>query len=262
MKIKQTKSCFLAICLVCGLLGCKEEIILPDLEGSLVGFVYTFDEFANVFEDHSGVLITAYGRANISQTHTDARGRFEFRHLPSGTYELHIEKPGFGTMKQFGVQHLGGEATILGLRFSPSTNSSAYFIYQLPTTKILDLSFENDTLSGNFVFKGEEPDILYLLVYLSDVPDFTGDETKEVIKLGLTKFNGNYQGPMYSKYLHFQAGETVYYRAAAMAWNGSTIVDFNRYINGIDNYFDFESNQTIYPNTGDESSQFSFIFPE
>ena len=262
MIFKQTKSGFLAICLVCGLLSCKEENLIPDLEGSLVGYIFTFDEFANSLSDHSGVLVTAYGKAIIVQTRTDITGRFEFRHLPAGTYELHMEKPGYGTMKQFGIQHLGGKPTVLGLNFSPSTNCSAFFMYQLPTTQIENLSLRNDTLSGDFVFTGNEPEILYLLVYLSDEPSFTHDQTKEVVKLWMMKLDGKYRGPLYSKYLHFQAGETVYYRAAALALGGIPVTNLNRIIVGIDSYYDYERNYTVYPNTGDESEQFSFVFPE
>ena len=261
MKNKRTGSGLLAVCLVCGLLSCKEEIVLPDLEGNLVGYVFTFDEFANPNEDHKGVLVTACGVARIDQTHTDANGRFEFRHLPAGTYELHMEKAGYGTMKEFGVQHLGGEPTILGLNFNGPNSSSAFFIYKLPTAKIINLSLKDDSLFCGFDFAGEEPDIIYLLILLSDEQNFTDDKTKEIVKLGLVNVNGDYQGILNREYLHFEAGETVYYKAAVIAWGGNPSISYNG-IHGIDNYFDYESNRTVYPNTGEMSAQYSFVFQE
>ncbi len=259
MKYKRTKAGCLAVCLVCGWLGCKEEILLPDLEGNLVGYVYTFDEFANPKEDHHGVLVTAYGVAQINQAHTDANGRFEFRQLPAGTYELHMEKDGYGTMKEFGVQHLGGEPTILGFNFNGPNSSSAFFIYELPTAKITNLSMTNDALSCGFDFTGEEPEIIYLLILLSDEENFPGDKIKEIVKLGLVNVNGDYQGFLNRDYLHFETGETVYYKAAVIAWGGSPSTSYNGIL-GIDNYFDYESNRTVYPNTGEMSAQYSFVF--
>lgn len=259
MKYKRTKTGFLAVCLVCGLLNCREETLLPDLEGNLVGYVFTFDEFANPNKYHNGVLVTVYGLAHINQTYTDANGRFEFRQLPAGTYELHMEKAGYGTMKEFGIQHLGGEPTILGLNFNGPSSSSAFFIYERPTAKIINLSLMHDTLSCGFHFDGEEPDIIHLLILLSDEQNFTGDKIQEIVKLGLVKVNGDYQGFLNREYLHFETGETVYYKAAAIAWGGNPNTVYNG-IFGIDNYFDYDSNQTVYPNTGEMSAQYSFVF--
>jgi hypothetical protein len=261
MKFNQTNSGFLAICMVCVLLACKEEILVPDLKGSLVGYVYTFDEYANTLDDHSGVLVTAYGMELAAFRHTDANGRFEFRQLPAGTYELHIEKTGFGTMKQFGVQHLGGRPTTLGLAFSGSANSQAFFIYKLPTTQIVNLSVVNDTLSGEFIFTGEPREYISLRIYFSDEPDFIASEAVKVINRTLFNNSGNFSCRIWSIYeLPFEAGETVHFKASIYteAW----LYMMNRSINGIDTYVDLESNQIIYPNLGDESDQFSFVFPE
>jgi hypothetical protein len=242
--------------------GCTDTITQPDLEGSLVGYVYTFDEFANLLDDHSEVQVTAVGSDHFS-TRTDKNGRFEFKNLPAGTYELNFEKPGFGTLKQFGIQHLGGQPTTLGLNFNGSTNSSAFFIYQMPTTEILSLSVENDTLTGVFSFRGNtEPQYVTLRIFYSNLEDFEITNAQLVTDLFLLFRNGAYTGEIYNLNTIFNPGEKVFFKACVLFRKGA-ITDFvHRIIIGIDSYFDFPGNATIYPNQGNESAQFSFIFQE
>ena len=261
MKCIQAKSAFLAVSLVCGLLSCKEETLLPDLEGSLVGYVFTNDEFSQRLEDHSGVMITAIGAAYIDQSHSDASGRFEFRRLPAGTYELHLEKPGFGTIKQSGIQHLGGKPTILGLTFNGST-WGAFEIYRQPTTQIVNLNIENDTLTGEFSFTGERPYSLTLMLYLSAERNFISTEATWIVIRYLSRNNDVFNCPVYATEFPFQPGAAVYYRGAVV--NGKEIL-YNSNTIGIidpDIYVNYYTGRIIYPNLGNESGEFSFIFQE
>ena len=241
--------------------SCTKDELLPDLKGSLVGYVYTFDEFANLLDDHSNVQVTALGLDHFS-TRTDKNGRFEFKDLPAGTYDLNIEKEGFGTMKQFGIQHLGGQPTTLGLSLTGSTNSSAFFIYQMPTTEIISLSVEKDTLTGVFSFTGYQPEYVPLQVYCSNVQDFDISDAQLVTGAFLNRINGEYKGRVYNLETKFQPGEEVFFKARILYTRGA-ITDFvNRIVVGIDTYFDYSTNTTIYPNSGDESAQYSFIYQE
>jgi hypothetical protein len=241
--------------------SCTRDELVPALKGSLVGYVYTFDEFANLLDDHSNVQVTALGLDDFS-TRTDENGRFEFKDLPAGTYELHLEKEGFGTMKQFGIQHLGGQPTILGLSFTGSTNSSAFFVYQMPTTEIISLSVENDTLTGAFSFAGVQPEYVSLQVYCSTIQGFEISQAQLVTGAFLNRINGEYKGVVYNLDTKFKPGEVVYYKACVLYRKGG-IADFvNRIVIGIDTYFDYLTNTTIYPNSGDESTQYSFIYQE
>ena len=241
--------------------SCTQEVLLPDLKGSLVGYVYTFDEFANLLDDHSKVHVTALGLENFSAI-TDKNGRFEFKSLPSGTYELNFEKEGFGTMKQVGIQHLGGQPTTLGLSYTGSTNSSAFFIYQMPTTEIISLSVEKDTLTGVFSFTGSLPEYVQLQVYCSTIQDFKISHAQLVRGAYLYRINGEYKGTIFNLESKFLPGEAVFFKACVLFRKGG-ITDFvNRMVVGIDSYFDYSTNTTIYPNISDESSQYSFIYKE
>ena len=102
------------ILLICAVLSaCHKVNLLPDLEGNMVGFVNTFDEFSNQLQDRSDVLVSAEGSEGYT-AYTDKAGRFEFIGLPNGTYELVFTKAGFDTLKRSGIKHLGGTPTILG----------------------------------------------------------------------------------------------------------------------------------------------------
>jgi hypothetical protein len=261
MKIRKIGSGVWAVWLAFGFIGCSiEPTFLPDLNGNLVGYVVTCDEFANPLDDHSGVLVSTFGAVHNAQIHTDARGRFEFRNLPAGTYDLYLEKSGFGNMKQTGIQHLGGKPTILGLSFTGS-NQDAFRLYQLPTTQITKLSVGNDSLSGEFVFTGDQPYDLTVMLFLSDESDFATGEAKKIATRYLSLINGAYQGRMYAGDLPFHPGETVYYRAAVVVGNDILYSSNNIAFIAPDTYINYNTGRIIYPNLGNESEQYSYVSP-
>ncbi len=249
------------------LAGCNnEDVFLPDLKGNIVGYAYALDEFANPLDDHSNINVTALGVQKAYQTLTDASGRFEMKNLPAGTYEFIFEKAGFGTMKQFGIQHLGGTPTILGLRDDSQLGvyRNAIFIYQLSLVEILNLSIENDTLTGEFEFAGSAPENIGLLVYFSTNPNFSLEQASYTQNLSLTFDGEEYQCHLNTDpgYFPFYKGETIYYKASVHSTLSSFRMSDHLRIYGIDNYFDEKTNTIINPNLGNESAEFSFILQE
>jgi hypothetical protein len=244
-----------------GLNSCNENISLPDLDGNLVGYVLTNDEFKNPMDDNGDVMVSINGLGTTFSTRTDAGGRFEFKSLPAGTYELIFEKAGYGTLKYKEVKHLGGKPTVIGLDFNGSDWES-FRLYQIPTTQIVDLTIANDTLSGEFIFSGYMPDYLSLMMYLSDVPEFTVHEANKIIVRPLVKYNGEYSIPMNSTDLQFQPGQTIYFRAAVFvafehSWTSNSIG-----IMDDDTYYIYDFNRIIYPTFGDVSDTYSYVLPE
>jgi hypothetical protein len=243
-------------------LSCTKDDSLPDLEGNLVGYVFKFDEFSQLLDNHAGVLITAYGVSHKYHTYSDENGRFEFKQLPAGTYELHFDKEGFGTLKQFGVKHLGGEPTILGMPFSASSGGDAFFIFKFQTAKILDLKIENNTIKCNLTFSNTHPESVWIRVYLSNIEDFELLKGQVVLDYLAKKSGDVYAFKLNINYPPFKSGETVFLRACPCPHYSVYIVtNFNRAIHGIDTYFDYEKNIVIYPALGSESEQFSFMYP-
>ena len=243
-------------------IGCNKEDYLPGLTGSMVGYLYTFDEFGNLLDDHSQVKITAFGIDQAYTAHSDEQGRFKLAKVPTGTYELHFEKNRFGVLKHFGVQHLGGNPTIL-----PSVNSyeNAYFLYEKPTTSISNLTFMNDSVSVNMSFTtATSPDRIRVRFYFSTAEGFSSSEAEYTDTRYLWDVNGSYVGKLYFQDAPFKSGETVYVIARCIAEVGAFQLPMQNYrtIHGVDTYFDYENNETIYPGLGNESDRYSFIFPD
>lgn len=240
--------------------ACERENLIPGLEGSLVGYVYTFDEFANQLYDRSGVLVIATGGKNHT-AFTDEDGRFEIPELPTGTYELRFEKPGFGTLNQYGVQHLGGTPTTLGLSYSGAINSEAFFLYEIPKTRVTSASVTGDKLSCSFSFRVAEPQNMSVIMYISNTDGFKSADAVQTIGCNLTKENNSYTGILDSSLFSFSKGQKVYARVCQLMRKGAVTDYVSRIIIGIDTYNDLTNNAIIYPNLGNESEQFSFIVP-
>jgi hypothetical protein len=244
--------------------SCTENVILPDLKGNLVGYIYTFDEFSQPLSDHSGVTIQAIGNRETASTLSDKNGRFELENLSAGTYELHFLKSGFNTLKQFGIQHLGGEPTVLNMPFNPNYTyiaGNGFFIYELPTTPITSMQIENDVLSCELNFTKSEPDYLGIRLYFSLQDNFDPDSADYTIaSLSMVKSGSSYKS-YYSLGLPFKPGERVFFKACL--WPHQVEIElFGRWlIQGIDSYFDYGINQMVYPPLGKESDQYSFIVP-
>lgn len=241
--------------------GCSKDEYLPGLTGKMVGQLYTFSEFGKALDDHSQVKITAIGMDQTYTANSNREGRFELSELPTGTYELHFEKSGFGVLKQFGVQHLGGEPTIL-----PFIDSyeHAYFLYEIPTTVITNLSIVNDSLSVFCSFKVPvQREHVRIKIYFSTSDNFSLSEAEYVEDKLTWNANGYFTGTLYFQNAPFKPGEIVYYKACPFTVVGVfQPLQNTRTIYGVDDYFDFESNATIYPGLGHESAQYSFVFPE
>jgi hypothetical protein len=239
--------------------SCSKESFLPNLEGNMVGYAYTFDEFGELLPDHGGITVTTEGDNQYRAT-TDKTGRFEFSNIPIGTYSLVFEKSGFGTLKYFGVKHLGGTPTIIGRR-EDGYSIYGFFIYQLPKTKILDLRVENDSLYAKFDLVDKEPYWMLLQIYFSDKPGFRDDEAMQIVNRGLRPGEGCYKCQLVQyKLPDLPSGKLIYYKARIYASTSGIDVG-NIDVYGVNNYFDFSLNKTVYPSLGDESSEYSFIMP-
>jgi hypothetical protein len=231
------------------LLACARDVTVPDLEGSLVGYVYTFDEYGNQVNENPDVDITAIAGAQHYNVRTDATGRFELKNLPAGTYDLDIEKVGFGMMKQSGIQHLGGKPTIL---------TQAYFLYPPSTAYITDLSIEDRYLYAMINFNSNHPENVQVILYLSNNQGFDIESATAIIKVDVYPEDNLYKGFVPPTEVNFQAGETWYYKAVVTC-SKSYVYDRGAPLGGVSCYFDYTLNKTIYPNASHESSEFTYI---
>jgi hypothetical protein len=255
------------LCILLSISRCTKKDVVPDLKGTIVGYIFTFDEFAlsTVSDDNSGVLVVALGKTAAYRTFSEKSGRFEFDDLPAGTYELQFIKEGYGTLKQFGIKHLGGEPTIVDLNFGKSDSDGsfipAYFLYEIPTTEITSMKIENNVITCTLKFIKPAPDYIGLRLYFSRSENFEIKDAQYVIPLQYFQKDGDNYNSAYS--INFaNPGEKIYYKACIDPTHSSFMI-FNRwYLAAIDSYFDYESNQMVYPSLGEISAQYSFISPE
>jgi hypothetical protein len=253
------KLLLIPIILVPLIISCSQDVTVPDLKGSLVGYVHTCDEYGRSLNDHSHVQITATGRGTYSTT-SNAAGRFEFKGLPTGTYEVTMESPGFGTMKEFNIKHLGGEPTIMGEYFYSYELIYAYYLYQMPTSTINSLQFAGDSVIVNISFTSSyEPEYYSLRVYFSRQDGFDISNADFSEPFSLYKSGDVYKGfnSASSDFTYCTPGQHIYYRACVV--EGPYGIGLYR---PISSYYDYNENKTIYPNQGNASNQFSYVLPE
>jgi hypothetical protein len=247
--------------LVVFFLSCKEDILVPDLSGNLVGYVLTHDEFGRPIEEKGDVTITATGHKAYS-TLTDAEGRFELKGLPAGTYELIAEKAGFGNQKKNSIKHLGGKPTVIGMRFDGS-KYDAFHLCHMPQTTVTNMVFENDSLTGTFAFPESPPNpYQQVLFYVSDQEDYVSSSAYKIIARYFYFKNGNYKCPLNNILLGFTPGATIHFKARACS-NWGFVFESN-HIDYIENntFFNYETVSYFYPAMGTESSWFSYVVPE
>jgi hypothetical protein len=231
------------------LLACTRDVTIPDLEGSLVGYVYTFDEYGNRVNQNQDVEIAAIAGPQHYNVRTDKTGRFEFKKLPAGTYDLEVEKDGFGMMKQSGIQHLGGKPTII---------TQAFFVYPPSTASIADLSIEGGNLYATINFNGNHPESVQVILYFSKNQGFEIESATDMITVDANPQDTLYMGFFPPMEVKFQAGETWYYKGIVTCSEYS-VLDRGTFLGGNSYYFDYTLNKTIYPNASVESSEFTYI---
>lgn len=99
--------------LLCGIFACHESpttsIAPPTASvptGTLKGGITVRDQNLDPATDASGVTVTFEGSGY--STFTDSEGLWSMDSLPSGTYDITYSKQGYGTIRQFGYQFVGG----------------------------------------------------------------------------------------------------------------------------------------------------------
>ena len=79
----------------------------PDT-ASITGKLDLVDEFSFFQDDASAVVVTLSSGSQQHKDTTDPTGHYNFAGITTGTYDLSFQKPGYGTMKIFGLSHFGG----------------------------------------------------------------------------------------------------------------------------------------------------------
>ena len=75
---------------------------------SVYGRVSSYNEFTAVAAHQDSVVITLHAGTDSLQTVSDTAGNYIIHGVHAGTYDLTYARPGYGTMKVFGLSHGGG----------------------------------------------------------------------------------------------------------------------------------------------------------
>ncbi len=96
--------------------GCKkDDTTAESLKGDITGFVVMVNVRGEKLPSAAGTIAKLEGASPEAQTTTDANGRFALTNVKAGTYNLLLERPGFGTARRLSVPHVGGsQPTFLG----------------------------------------------------------------------------------------------------------------------------------------------------
>ena len=78
------------------------------LSGSLVGFVYLYDEYGVPISDKSGVTVTVDGYIPSLSATTNSSGKYQIDNMTAGTYDLIFSKTGYATYKSLSLSFVGG----------------------------------------------------------------------------------------------------------------------------------------------------------
>jgi hypothetical protein len=232
-----------------------------------MGNAVLYNEF-NQKSDPSGVVVTLSGGAQQYKDTTDAKGNYVFPGIPTGTYDLTFQKPGYGTMKLFGQSHFGGGT-------SPTRTGTVYLL-QLPAKtapRTLSLVSNNFNLT-TFSLTLDTSSLQYvqvqgdILVCITKGRAGTPSDCDFIVNPDAwPNGNGGYT-PIFNKLdqtttTHIATGDTLY----AVAYT------FNRYI-GVATassqsysdlgpasyYIDPQTGKSVYPNLSKPSNIVKFTF--
>lgn len=113
--------------------------------GDINGTIQVWDDKLNSLADRSGVTVTLEKADGDLIATTNTNGRYEFKNVPFGEYDLVISKSNYGTMQLFDIRHA---KTTTGTATSTTTTVPSFSFGQKSTTQITNLSVVSTIFSG------------------------------------------------------------------------------------------------------------------
>ena len=240
--------------------------------GTIQGQLALYDEFSFPQTDAGEVIVTlTSGSLKLSDT-TSAAGQYHFSAIETGTYDLSYQKPGYGTMKVFGISHFGGGS-------APTTVKNVYLL-QIPVKTAPDTLYTivNNGLYINLDFRLDTSSATYqqytynwwLFLSKDAQVGFNHYSWKVGLYAG-TDGTGGYVAAIgktdNSNPLPFKTGDTVYavcytYNRYVHNTDVNTAANDNVYFDAGDGgfYVDPSTGLTVYPNLSKPSNIAQFIY--
>jgi hypothetical protein len=196
--------------------GCTPDEEL--LTGDITGRITATDENGYLV-DPNEISVTLENESLSFQEITDSDGRYTFKNIPMGNYDVTIEKEGYvPSERNFLIQHIGG--------FSPTCENFGVleipgFSLNIDSIKIEYKTYHDDLIIfGNISNMSGEPKLGYSLrVYLHTSSDVSATNYTEKIYdyiLSSSITGDNFQFPVEAPDF-YQPGDTVYFRIYPIA---------------------------------------------
>lgn len=207
--------------------GCEKNEDNVYLKGDIVGFVYLRDENGSIYEDNSGAVVSIAGIDNSSTTNED--GRFEFKNVPAGSYQISFDKTGFGTYKNMSFSFIGGNL--------PAFISSVS-LYEIPSTELSSygISYNNGQISITGTIPESEFMQYKVMVFLKDSSNVSFqnyDYSMFICANYVYSYPTSFQSSIQLDDTPFSEGDKIYILLYLMNYEGR-------------GYYDPEKSQNIY----------------
>jgi len=120
--------------------GCNDSPQTLALSGDIIGSSVLYDIDGNQIANDTGITVSVEGENHT--TTTNSLGQWDLVGLTTGTYNIDISKPGYGTRKILDFQFVGGG----------QADAGNVGLYQIPTYSVTKLS--DTTINGNVILNG------------------------------------------------------------------------------------------------------------
>lgn len=191
----------------------------PSLTGMLKGFVVLYDEFGDRLSDHSGVTISI-DNTTYSAT-TDSDGKWSITDVETGTYNIQLNKSGYGTYILYGVQFVGGGEYVVN-------SSNSIMLNGIPSFQVTALNIEvdnndNPRITGTISNAIDEYRRIRIFVHTTDSVSsnplyYKYTDIAGVEAMSLT-FEDNLNTYDMYNYTDIESGTTIFLVAYASSWN-------------------------------------------
>ena len=153
--------------LSCG--GVTEEPL--ELSGEIRGKITQLTEYGSLDLEQGGATFILQTPSSTFQTQADPTGNYVLKNVPIGTYDMIVEKPGFGTFRSKGFQFVGGEEAAYSFVSLSRTSTT--------TVTNLSLSYQNGAIhfsgTGNYNDPLTSYTIVFAVAFLGNSQDVSPD---------------------------------------------------------------------------------------
>lgn len=203
------------IVLLLALFACDKDEI-PVLTGDIKGSVALLDAYGYPKQDNSGVRLQFSGNDYFEEIITKADGRYSFKDMPYGTYQINLIKDNYiESILDFRLNHIGGNAPTITNQIMNQIPEYSFAIDSLALYGYHQLNIYLHGIDINKPFNNTR----YLHFYFSDSPAVSAENFNHSYIQLLYNKRGSYEYTInwiwwesHSGYFIYDYSDTIYCR--------------------------------------------------